>query len=344
MTTHPSLLRRQRLTRLFLLTCLAGTLTLPAFADVAAKTETKTLPPALDKVVPESVEDLRAIQQQVKRVLDKVIPCTVGVRIGSGQGSGVIISADGYVLTAGHVAGQPDRNATIILPDGRQLKAKTLGVNRGIDSGLVKITDKGKWPFVPMGKSADLKRGQWCLAIGHPGGYQAKRTPVVRLGRILEVSDSVLRTTCTLVGGDSGGPLFDLQGNVIGIHSRIGNLITANLHVPVDTYRDTWERLAKGDSWGGRLGRGGDDAFLGVQGDPEAKECRLLRIVPGSPAEKAGLKENDVVTRFGKRTINGYDELVAQIERRRPGDAVTLEVQRGDESVTVRVVLGKREG
>jgi serine protease Do len=146
-----------------------------------------------------------------------------------------------------------------------------------------------------------------------------------------------------LVGGDSGGPLFDLNGKVIGIHSRIGMSIATNIHVPVNTYRETWDRLAKGEIWGGRLGRG-PEPFLGVEGDREAKECRLLSIFPGSGAEKAGLKVNDVVTRFGDKRISNYDELVAEIGRRKPGDEVTVEVQRGDQVVTVRAVIGKRDG
>jgi len=342
--------------RLVLLTCFAAVAALPAFADAPPKAEPPELPPALEKVVPESVEDLRAIQEQVKKVLERVLPATVGVRVGAGQGSGVIISEDGYVLTAGHVVAEkkskgeqkdvPDksRDVIIILPDGKRLNGKTLGANRAIDSGLIKITDKGKWPFAEMGNSKDIKRGQWCITIGHPGGYRAGRTPVVRVGRVLDQSDTFLRTTCTLVGGDSGGPLFDLQGKVIGIHSRIGDPITANIHVPVDTFRETWDRLAQGEKWGGRIGsKGGDQPFLGVEGNRDAKECRLVRIVPGSAAEKAGLQENDVVTRFGEMKIDSYDELVSQIARKKPGDRVTLEVQRGDESVSVPVVIGKRD-
>jgi serine protease Do len=342
---RPFLLSFRRPLFAILVSCLAAGLALPALADAPAKSIHERLAPVVTKSVPETVDDLRTIQEQVKAVLKRVLPCTVCVRIGPGQGSGVLISADGYVLTAGHVAGQPDRKATIILPDGRQLKGKTLGMNRQIDSGLVKITEDGKWPFLEMGKSTQIKAGQWCIAIGHPGGYRPGRTPVVRVGRVLEQTDDYVRTDCTLVGGDSGGPLVDLQGKVIGIHSRIGNSLTWNVHVPVDTYRDSWERLAKGESWGGRLGSKGDaEPFLGVQGDTDASECRLIRILPGSPAEKAGLKENDVVTRFGTKVINNYDELVAQIARRRPGDEVTLDVLRGEDSVTVRVVIGKREG
>src|SRR5262249_42222176 len=155
------------------------------------------------------------------------------------------------VLTAGHVSGTPNREAMLVLADGRRVKAKTLGNNRGIDSGMMKITTEGKYPFVPLGNSTDLKKGQWVITVGHPGGYNPNRSPVVRVGRVLNRTNGYIESDCTLVGGDSGGPLFDMQGNLVGIHSRIGWNITDNVHVPVDTYRDTWDRLAKAESWGG---------------------------------------------------------------------------------------------
>jgi serine protease Do len=320
---------------------------LAACGPVLADAPPKAVPPlakVLDKTVPESVDDLRTIQQQVKKVLDKVLPCTVAVRVGNGQGSGVIVSADGYVLTAGHVVGKAGRDVTLILPTGKVLHGKSLGANRNMDSGLIKITDEGKWPFVDMGSSKDIKRGQWCITLGHPGGFKPGRSPVVRVGRVLDQSDNFVRTSCALVGGDSGGPLFDLDGKVIGIHSRIGNLITANLHVPVDTYKESWEKLAQGETWGGRgNGKEATQAYLGVQGDSDARECRLLRIIAGSPAEKAGLLVNDVVVRFDNQPIGDYETLVAQIAGRRPGQRVALEVQRGDVLVSLEVVLGKRE-
>jgi serine protease Do len=298
----------------------------------------------LDKPAPGNVRDLLVIQEQVKRVLAKVMPATVGIRIGMSSGSGVIISEDGYVLTAGHVCSEPNRDVTLILPDGRFLKGKTLGVNRGIDSGLIKISDQGKWPFAAMGDSGKLKKGQWCLSLGHPGGYKPGRTPVVRLGRVLDRSDSTLRTDCTLVGGDSGGPLFDLQGKVIGIHSRIGLPITANIHVPVDTYRDTWDRLAKGEAWGGRLGRRDttEEPDLGFRVDSEGKACKIINVSPDSPAAKAGLKPDDIVTKIADQKVSSRDELGAQVRKHKPGDEVTLEVMRGKDTLTFKLVVGKR--
>lgn len=302
------------------------------------------LPPAFEKAVPETVKDLQDIQKHVRTLLDRTLRCTVGIRIGAAQGSGVIISKDGYVLTAGHVSGTPDRNCKIILPDGRVLNGKTLGANRGIDSGLIKITDEGDYPFCEMAQSADVKKGHWCLAIGHPGGVQAGRSPVVRLGRILEASKSFVRTDCTLVGGDSGGPLFDMTGKVIGIHSRIGGPITANIHVPVDTYRETWDRLAKGEEWGnlfGMLGKA-SDAYLGLSLDQESKDCKIVNVSPNSPAEKAGLMANDIVRGFDGKKVASAEDLIKLMQGKRPGNEVPLEIQRGVDTINVRVTLGKR--
>lgn len=298
------------------------------------------LPPALEKPVPENIEDLRAIQKQVRVVLAKVLPATVGVRIGQAQGSGVIISKDGYVLTAGHVSGKPGRDAVLIFADGKTVKGKTLGAHPGIDSGMIQITDKGDWPFVEMGKSAELKRGQWCLALGQPGGYHKGRTPPLRLGRILDPGKTALRTDCTLVGGDSGGPLFDMQGRVIGIHSRIGNTITANLHVPVDTYRDTWDRLVKSEMIGVQSSIG--SPYVGVRGDLEADDCRILRVVPDSPADKAGLQADDIVEKLDGKKIGDFEDFVAAVRKKKIGDEVTLEVHRAKETLSLKLKLAKR--
>jgi serine protease Do len=297
------------------------------------------LPAALNKAAPENIDDLKAIQKQVHVVLDKVLPCTVGVQIGSAQGSGVIVSKDGYVLTAGHVSGQPGRDVTLILQDGKKIKGKTLGSNSRIDSGMIKITEEKEWPFLEMGKSADLKRGQWVIAAGHPGGYRPGRTPPVRLGRVLDATDSLVRTDCTLVGGDSGGPLFDMEGKVIGIHSRINGPITSNIHVPVDTYRSTWDRLAKSEVFGGREANAG---YLGIARDPDAKECRVKEVADDSPAGKGGIKADDIITKLDGQKVETYEDLNKVLDKKKAGDKVDVEVKRGEETLTLKVTLGKR--
>jgi serine protease Do len=315
------------------------------------KAKSPPLPEVFSKPQPENLEDLKAIEKQVKEVVAKVLPCTVCLRVGGASGSGVIISADGYILTAGHVSGAPGRDVSIVMPDGSIVRGKTLGGNGTMDSGLVKITKPGKYPFAPTGSSADLKKNDWCVVTGHPGGYKPGRSPVVRVGRILEINTRVdaqyLRTDCTIVGGDSGGPLFDMNGRVIGIHSRIGNNITHNLHVPIDTYRDTWARLVKSERWGNGIGRPVSPTPVGEADfrfklDPNSRGCTVNEIYTESPAFLAGLRAGDLIKKFQGKDTTSTEALLEEFKKRRPGEEVTLEVQRGEEIVKVKFVLGRK--
>ena len=201
----------------------------------------------------------------------------------------IVIDAEGYVLTAGHVSGEPNRDCDIILSNGKRCRGRTLGANRGVDSGLIKITDAGEYPFVGMADADSFHVGSWCMALGHPNGYQNGRSAVVRLGRILEKTHDYLRTDCALVGGDSGGPLFDMQGRVIGVHSRIGGSLTSNLHVPVHAYRENWERMVKAEVWGELVltTTTATNAYLGVTMAIDRKGCTIGVVTPDSPAQRA---------------------------------------------------------
>jgi serine protease Do len=326
---------------LFFLTLFAAAPAAAVHAEEVKAKSTTAVAAVLQKAAPESIADLKAIQEQVKVVVKKVVPCTVNVKVGFAQGSGVIVKG-GYVLTAGHVSGRTGRDVVITLADNRQIKGKTLGGNRGIDSGLIKITDKGDWPSVEMGKSADLKAGQWCVAVGHPGGLQPKRTPVVRLGRLQRAEKDALVSDCTLVGGDSGGPLFDLEGRVIGIHSRIGMFIGFNVHVPIDTFRETWDRLADSQIWGGpEYGNGGN---LGARAVTKEDECRIILVEGESAAAKAGLKVDDVVVKLNGHTLKTAGRFRDELRKKRPGDEVTLVIRRGKETQTFKIHLGKYRG
>jgi len=305
------------------------------------------LPTALSRSAPESAEDLKAIQDHVKKVIKKVTPAVVGIQMGASAGSGVIIDEEGHVLTAGHVSGKPGRECTVIMPDGKRLKAKTLGQNVGIDSGMIQITEKGKYPYVKMGDSGAVKTSDWVLSIGHPGGFKPTRSTVVRLGRVVRTNKSLIQTDCTLVGGDSGGPLFDMQGRVIGIHSRIGPPITENVHVPVNTYKETWDRLAKGDSWGGFSipffgDKQANPAYLGVVFDRDTKDLKIDEVGEGTPAEKAGLKVGDVIVGIDEVKMKDRTELFDFMAKKKPNDEVTVVVKRDGEEKKVKVKLGKR--
>ncbi|MDP7016632.1 MAG: trypsin-like peptidase domain-containing protein [Pirellulaceae bacterium] len=313
-------------------------------ADPIARPEP---PESLTKIYegepPKSLEQLKAMDAHQRALVKFVATRTVAVQVGEAHGSGVIVSEDGFVLTAAHVAQQPGLTATLLLNDGRVLTGRTLGMNRAVDSGMIKI-DKGEFadgelPFAELGESAKLKRGQWCLVAGHPGGYQADRKLVYRLGRLLRISEHVFVSDCPLIGGDSGGPVFDMKGNVIGINSRIGDALNANLHVPVNAYLVNWDEMAKGKAWGQLPG---PKPSIGVIGYPDSENAEIVGVGKDSPAEKAGVKEGDVVLEFGGDEIENFAALVEAVNSRRPGQRVTVVVQRGDEKIRLRLVIGHK--
>ncbi len=314
----------------------------PAAAPATmAETVTEGLSKILMGGAPNSVADLKAMQERVQKLTEKLMKATVGVQVGQAQGSGVIVSKDGYVLTAAHVSGQPGRDVIFIMSDGKMLKGRTLGLNRTIDAGLMKITEGNDFPSVEMGLSDILKDGQWCLATGHPGGYQSDRQPVLRLGRVLLADNHTITTDCTLVGGDSGGPLFDFDGKVIGINSRIAGPINANMHVPVNTFKETWDRMVKGDAWGHLPG---NDPVIGIRGDAAVKEAKIGEVFKDSPAAKAGILAGDLVLEANGMAIADFAAFKEIINEHQPGDELRLKIKRGDQEMEIKVKLGKRGG
>ncbi|MFZ5831733.1 MAG: trypsin-like peptidase domain-containing protein [Planctomycetota bacterium] len=224
-----------------------------ATAAQAAASKSKRPSSELGSSEPANVEELRALQSKIQETAKKVLPTVVGVRVGASQGSGVIVSEDGLILTAGHVAGKPGLDVDVQLFDGRTVKGKTLGIHGNADAGMMRITTEGRWYHAETAKTSKQPAGTWCLAVGHPLGFQNERPPVVRVGRVLRSGDGFVQTDCPLVGGDSGGPLFDLEGRVFGINSRIGPPIEFNYHVPIDAFHENWDRLLGSETWQDKL-------------------------------------------------------------------------------------------
>lgn len=317
---------------------------IPCSRTWAEAVTTTIASPELKKIFdggqPASLVELRRMEQHQRQLCAKVLACTVGIVIGPSHGSGVIISEDGYVLTAAHVAGAPNRKAIMILPDGREIAGVSLGLYRTLDAGLMKINDAGPWPYAELAKSDEAKVGQWCLATGHPGGFEDGRKPVVRIGRILLKDKFAITTDCTLVGGDSGGPLLDMEGRVIGINSRIGRFLTTNMHVPVAAYHEAWERLVKGEAWGRLPGLG---PYLGVQGEPNAKDAKISRVNPGTPAEKAGIQVGDIIVKYNGKSVGDFASLQTLVSESQPGDKLPVELLRGGSSIKLELEIGERE-
>lgn len=289
-----------------------------------------------EPATPQSVSDLREIESRVGEVMEKVLPATVSIRAGRAYGSGVIVSANGYVLTAGHVASEPGQKVTVWLHHGRRLDGVALGINDGMDSGLVKITTEGDWPFVEMRRDATPRIGQWCVALGHPGGYKPGRPAVLRLGRVISKGSRLIQTDCALTAGDSGGPLFDLDGEVLGIHSRIGNTTSANFHVPIETFSATWDRLVAGERWDDR-----GLAFLGIDGLDHERGALVRRVHLNTPASQAELRSDDIIMSFDGELVDSFEALRGLIVQHKPGDEVIVSLLRGGDVIEKRVTLSR---
>jgi len=163
---------------------------------------------------------------------------------------------------------------------------------------------------------------------------------VTRVGRILRVKDDSIVTDCALIGGDSGGPLFDLDGRLIAVHSRIGNDVADNLHIPIEHYDLEWDRLAASDAWGFLPGF---KPRLGVRGNNKAAIARIEYISPGSPAESAGLRTGDVIERFGEETIGDFNALTTAVADTMPGERVICWINRNGDQIRISVEIGREE-
>jgi serine protease Do len=275
------------------------------------------------------------MERHVEALAARVSPAVVAVEIGSGSGSGVVISADGLVLTAGHVCGAPGRDVRITFPNGKTAHGKTVGVDHDSDTGLMQITDRGPWPHAPMGDLAQARVGDWVLALGHPGGFDRRRPLVVRLGRIIRLESDALQTDCTISPGDSGGPLLDMHGRVVGIHSAISTSLADNFHVAVTEFYDNWNLLAKGASRDEEASL--PRAYVGASGVDDTAGCRLTAVDKDSPAARAGLKVGDVVLRVDGREIQASAAFQRWLTEAEPGDTMNLEVKRGEQVLSVKI-------
>ena len=332
------MLRLRILTCIVIASCgqwafLAGQDAIPAnLHDERATIHTAPLlPDVLLTGAPENLESVRLLEQHVQNLLAKIRPATVAL---SG-GSGVVVSPDGYILTCAHVNQRPGRKVTVTFPDGTRVQAVTLGNNHGVDAGMVKITEAGEYPFVPMGNSADAQPGQWCLAVGYPVSFSRGLQPAVRLGRVSVNKPRMIVSDCAIMGGDSGGPLFDLYGNVIGINSRVNNSLEMNIHVPVDVYRESWDRFVASQDWSDQNPR----TYIGITRDGDFELVRVAQVKPESPAERAGIQVGDMISAFDKQPVTSFDELLGYMSRHKPNDKVSITILRGNETKQISIEL-----
>lgn len=303
-------------------------------------------PAVNDKKVPDGRRDLDIIHKHLTSSLPASRKATVCIELGQGSGSGVVVSPDGLILTAAHVTSGVGKEFTVIFEDGRQAKAESLGLVASSDCAMARILDKGPWPYVELDRDDSAKLGDWVYSLGHSGGFNKDRGVVVRLGRLVRVAEDTVQSDCSLIGGDSGGPLFDLNGRLIGIHSRVGMRTPENMHVPLREFLKHWDGLLKGDFIGEgpfakrpEKGKG----FLGIATEPRKEGgLKVTRVGRESPAEKAGVKPGDVLLGMDGTPLTSKDQFQKLLAEKAPDDRVALELLRNGKSETLTLRLGER--
>lgn len=297
------------------------------------------LPPVFHKPVLTSLDDAKAVEKQVRALLPRLSRAVVAVEVGEASGSGVVVSEEGLVLTAAHVGEEANRDVRFTFPDGNTARGKTLGMNHALDAGLMKITQQGPWPHVEMGDLERAPVGEWVLALGHPGGFDPERSLVVRLGRVIRWRPEILQTDCPITAGDSGGPLFDMRGRVIGIHSRISDSTAENFHVPITSFQSSWDRLMKGDVWGdGKAPR----PWFGVRGVDHPHGCKLVSVEEEGPAFKAGLQTGDIIRKLNAHAVPDYGTLKRLVAEAKPGEELKVQLERDQHEVLIVVKIETR--
>ncbi len=268
-----------------------------------------------------------------------------------GVGSGFIISKDGLILTNAHVVDQADE-VTVKLSDRREYKAKVLGSDPATDVAVLKI-DASDLPVVSMGDASRLGVGDYVLAIGSPFGFEQSATAgiVSAKGRSLPGDGYVpfIQTDVAVNPGNSGGPLFDTNGNVVGINSQIysrsGGYQGVSFAIPIDVALRVKEQIVtNGKVSHARLGVSIQELNQSLAESFKLKQpngALVSSVAPGSAAAKAGLESGDVILGFNGQPIERSGDLPALVGASRPGDKATLEVWRSGKKIELPVVLGE---
>jgi serine protease Do len=269
-------------------------------------------------------------------------------------GSGFIISKDGFILTNDHVVEGADE-ITVKLTDKREYKAKVIGSDKRTDIALIKIEPTGPLPMVKTGDPAKLKVGEWVVAIGSPFGFENTVTAgiVSGKGRIMQDANLVpfIQTDVAINVGNSGGPLFNMRGEVVGINSRLfsptGTYLGIAFAIPIDVALDVQTQLqAKGRVSRGRIGVAIQEVSKDLAtsfGLDRPRGALVVSVEKGSPAERAGVESSDIITKVDGKPVDAQSDLPRFVAAIRPGTKVDMEVWRKGGTRSLSITVGEWE-
>ena len=279
-------------------------------------------------------------------------------REGQSLGSGFIISADGYVVTNNHVVSPTGRGSveeiTVTLPDGTEYEAELIGTDPQSDLAVLKVNRAEDFPFVRFGDSSEARVGDWVIAIGNPFGLGGTVTSGIVSSVLRNTGggayDRYLQTDASINRGNSGGPLFDMEGNVIGINNAIisptGGSVGIGFAIPAETAEPIVDKLVRGIE----IERG----YLGISIQPVSDDVaaslgiarnrgEIVQLVqPGEAADRSGIEAGDIVLSVNGSDVTPDQTLSYLVANVAPGTTIPLEVIRNGERRRINVTVGKR--
>ncbi len=270
-----------------------------------------------------------------------------------GLGSGFIVTEDGYIITNNHVVGDAD-TINVKLADGRHFKAKVVGTDPDTDVAVIKI-DAHDLPTLPLGDSDALNVGEWVVAIGNPFGlYKTVTVGVVsakgRSGIGINDYEDFIQTDAAINPGNSGGPLINIHGEVVGINTAIfsksGGYMGIGFAIPINMAKAVMKQLiAHGKvvrGWLGVVIQDLDEDLAASFGLHQTEGVLIAEVSKGSPAEKGGIKEGDIILSMNGHKIKNASDLRNRVALTRPGSLVTFEVLRNGKRITLKVRVGDK--